>query len=266
MTALRVLVVDDEAPARMRLVSLLAQCRDPFALCVGEATQATAALAAARELQPDVALLDIGLPGPSGLQLAQALREQAPQVAVVFVTAHAEHAVHAFELDAVDYLTKPVRAERLEAALRRVVQRRATPPQTEAASAALGRGPADLVVQERGQIVRVPVAELLYLRAERKYITLRTAHRAHLMDATLSELEPQLGRAFLRVHRNALVAVIAMAALERRDVAPGVKGSEVEGGDEGDGWMVQVRPVGEWLAVSRRQLASVRAAMKGPLA
>ena len=262
MTALRVLVVDDEAPARMRLVSLLAQCRDPFALCVGEATQATAALAAARELQPDVALLDIGLPGPSGLQLAQALREQAPQVAVVFVTAHAEHAVHAFELDAVDYLTKPVRAERLEAALRRVVQRRAAAPEHDAADSALGHAPLDLVVQERGQIVRVPVAELLYLRAERKYITLRTAQREYLMDATLSELEPRLGRAFLRVHRNALVSVRAMAALERREAPPTLASQSGSAGDEADGWMVQVRPVGEWLAVSRRQLSTVRAALK----
>lgn len=240
---MKVLIVDDEAPARLRLAALLAQIDDPPVQLAGEAADADAALRWLRLAEADVLLLDIRMPGRSGIALAQALRTMARAPAVVFVTAHAEHAVGAFELDAVDYLTKPVRRERLQAALQRVQQRRRA-----AAEAPV------LVVHDRGRVLRLPVADVLYLKAELKYVTLRTADASYLLDDALADLEQRLaalGAPFVRVHRNALVARHAVRALEKRS-------------DDGDeGWAVRVSPSDEWLAVSRRQLPLVREAL-GP--
>jgi two-component system response regulator AlgR len=188
------------------------------------------------------------MPGIDGLQLAEQLQahlggqQKAP--AVVFVTAHSEHALRAFELEATDYLTKPVRRERLQAALQRVAKARQPQP--------LERGDGGepvLVVSDRGRVHRVPVSQVLYLKAELKYVTLRTADGEWVLDEPLNDLEPRLGRDFIRVHRNALVALRAVRSLERH-------ASE----DEPLGWAVQLHN-GERLAVSRRQLASVREAL-----
>ncbi|HEV7914847.1 MAG TPA: LytTR family DNA-binding domain-containing protein, partial [Albitalea sp.] len=171
--------------------------------------------------------------------------------AIVFVTAHAEHALKAFDLEAVDYLTKPVRRERLHAALQRVAQRLAL--QLPALTGAAAAEPV-VVVSDRGRVVRVPVSDVLYLKAELKYVTLRTAEHTYVLDDALSDLEQRLGDRFIRVHRNALVARRAVRALERRTVA---------GGDDdgGESWAVKVAPVDEWLAVSRRQATAVREAL-----
>jgi two-component system, LytTR family, response regulator AlgR len=193
-------------------------------------------------------LLDIRMPGPDGLQLAAELQRRPNPPMVVFVTAHDEHALAAFDVAAVDYLTKPVRRERLVAALRRVAARRAAAPPDAATE-----GPV-IVVSDRGRVVRVPLAEVLYLKAELKYVTLRTALHSHVLDESLSDLEQRVGEGFLRVHRNALVALRAVRALERRTLAD----SDDDGGET---WAVQVAPVGEWLAVSRRQVAAVREAL-----
>ncbi len=247
---LRVLVVDDEELARMRLRSLLEECPSPRVVVAGEAANATQALVWLATHECDLLLLDIRMPGPDGLQLAAELGRREPAPAVVFVTAHAEHALSAFDLHAVDYLTKPVRRERLQAALerasQRLVQQRAAAPPQAAVSAPV------IVVTELGRVVRVPVQEVLYLKAELKYVTLRTAERSYVLDDALSELEQRLGDRFLRVHRNALVARHAMRALERR-VLPG--------SDDSEAWAVRVSPVDEWLVVSRRQAAAVREAM-----
>jgi two-component system response regulator AlgR len=163
---------------------------------------------------------------------------------VVFVTAYAEHAVTAFELEAVDYLTKPVRLERLEAALgkvERLVQARAGGLETEQEV---------LVIQDRGRTERVPVTEVLYFKAELKYITVRTAARSYILDGSLSDLEDRHGSQFLRVHRNALVSRRAVRALEKH-FDP----------EEGEGWAVRLNGIDESLAVSRRQLSAVREAL-----
>jgi len=246
MSPLRILVVDDEPLARMRLRSLVESITEPRAEIVGEAGNAEQALDWLRNEAADLLLLDIRMPGRGGLQLATALRTVASPPAVVFVTAHAEHALAAFDLEAVDYLTKPVRRDRLQAALQRVQQRLRTPLADAAA------GPV-LVVHDRGRVLRLPIAEVLYLKAELKYVTLRTAGHSYVLDDTLAELEQRLGdlgSGFIRVHRNALVARRAVRALERR---------VDEGADEG--WAVRVAPSDEWLAVSRRQLAAVREAL-----
>jgi two-component system, LytTR family, response regulator AlgR len=251
-SALRVLVVDDEELARMRLRGLVDECPVPRANVVGEAANVSQALVWLATQQCDVLLLDIQMPGRDGTQLAAELRGQDRSPAVVFVTAHAEHAVKAFDLDAVDYVTKPVRRERLQAALQRAAQRLALPPPEPAPE--MEEEPV-LVVSDRGRVVRVPMSEVLYLKAELKYVTLRTPLRTFVLDDSLAELEERLGDHFLRVHRNALVSRRAVRALERRTLA----GDNDEEGAEG--WAVCMAPVGEWLAVSRRQVAAVREAL-----
>ncbi|MEF7613447.1 LytTR family DNA-binding domain-containing protein [Aquincola sp. MAHUQ-54] len=248
MTTLTVLIVDDEPLARLRLKALVQACGEPRCEVMAEAGNAAQALAWLIEHPCDLVLLDVQMPGQSGMRFAAELKRLPRLPAVVFVTAHADHALEAFELDAADYLTKPVRRERLQAALQRVALR-------------LGRYetlPAEvpaLVVSERGRVLRVPLADVLYLKAELKYVTLRTAERSYLLDDSLTELEPRLGDRFLRIHRNALVARSAVRAL--------VRGSQPGEADEaGEGWAVQVAPVDEWLSVSRRQLAAVREAIE----
>jgi len=240
---LKVLIVDDEPLARLRLRSLIESLGEPPAEVAGEAADAEQALAWLGNETADLLLLDIRMPGRSGLALAAALRALPRPPAVVFVTAHAEHALAAFDLEAVDYLTKPVRRDRLQAALQRV-QQRLQPPLAAAAA-----GPV-LVVHDRGRVLRLPLTEVLYLKAELKYVTLRTAGHSYVLDDALADLEQRLGEGFLRVHRNAVVARHAVRALEYR--------SE-DGGEEG--WAVRVAPHDEWLAVSRRQLPAVREAL-----
>ena len=262
---LRVLLVDDEELARLRLRSLVHDCIDPQATVVGEAANATQALAWLVTQRCDLVLLDVQMPGRDGTQVAAELREQALTgaivPAVVFVTAHAQHALRAFDLEAVDYLTKPVKRDRLHAALQRVAQRLA---QRSAQRGVLREVPAVqeqtpvIVVSDRGRVVRVPLDEVLYLKAELKYVTLRTAQNTYVVDEPLSDLESRLGNRFLRIHRNALVARRAMRALERRVIA-GEGGGEA--GDIGEGWAVCMAPVNEWLAVSRRQVGVVREAV-----
>ena len=240
---LKVLIVDDESLARSRLRRLLADCRAPDAALGGEAANAAEAIAWLQRERFDLALLDIHMPGSDGLALADALRRLPDPPATVFVTAHAEHALRAFELDAVDYLTKPVRLERLQAALAKAARLQAAAP------AALP--PADsLLIQERGRTERVPLAEVLYFKAELKYVTVRTARRSHLLECALSELEERYGGRFMRIHRNALVARSALRALEKHHDP-----------EEGEGWAVRLDGVAELLTVSRRQLAAVREAI-----
>ena len=260
-TPLRVLLVDDEEPARWRLASLVAACPQPRAEVVGEAASVAQARVWLAGHACDLVLLDIAMPGSTGLALAEELQRLGPEAAaVVFVTAHAEHALEAFELAATDYLTKPVRRERLQAALQRVADRlsaRAAAPRPGVGSASAGSDAEVLVVADRGRVLRLPLDDVLYLKAELKYVTVRTATQSLLIDESLADLEARLGARFLRVHRNALVAKRALRALERRIIVG-------EGEDDaGETWAVRVAPVGEWLAVSRRQLPAVREALLG---
>ena len=250
MTRLKVLIVDDEDLARLRMRSLLADCASPAAEVAGEAGSAAEALHWLAGNYADLVLLDINMPGLDGLQLAERLRASVHPPRIVFVTAHASHALKAFEIDAVDYLTKPVRRARLQEALVRVAQRldRSVP-----AAPAQKAEPAEqpvLVVSDRGRVQRIPVADILYLKAELKYVTLRTPAHAYVLDDSLSDLEQRLGDVMLRIHRNALVARTAVTKLERR--AP------TDGDGDGEGWAVQVGATQEWLQVSRRQLTLVR--------
>ena len=244
---LMALIVDDEALARSRLRTLLGDCKAPGVRIGGEAGNATEAVELLRRQLFDVALLDIHMPGADGLALAQTIRTLASPPAVVFVTAHAEHAVHAFELEAVDYLTKPVRLERLQAALQKVER------MIESTRGLQPEVPEEvLIIQERGRTERVPVSEVLYLKAELKYITVRTAAKSYILDGSWSELEEKYATEFMRIHRNALVARRAVRALEK-NYDP----------EEGEGWAVRLNGIDELLAVSRRQLAAVREVVAG---
>lgn len=242
---LRVLLVDDEPLARARLRTLLGECREPQTIQFHEAANATQALELLAQQVFDLVLLDIHMPGSDGLSLAAHLRALPAPPAVVFVTAHAEHALRAFELDAVDYLTKPVRKERLLAALQKVER---TKPATKGLETSFE--PRFLLIPERGRLVRVPLDEVIYLKAELKYLTVRTPTHTYLLEASLSELEAAHAAHFLRIHRNALIARQAVRSLER-----------VDDPQEGAGWAVRLEGVPEALWVSRRQLAAVRALM-----
>lgn len=240
---LTALLVDDEALARARMRTLLGDCRSPSVQCVGEASNAVQAMALAQHLSLDVALIDIHMPGADGLTLAHSLQSLAQPPALIFVTAHAEHAVQAFDLEAVDYLTKPVRLERLQVALQKVERLTQSRRGLEADSA----HDEVLIIQERGRTERLPLTQILYFKAELKYVTVRTASRSYILDGSLNDLEEKYRADFVRIHRNALIARRAVRALEKHFDA-----------EEGEGWAVRLNGVDELLAVSRRQLAAVR--------
>lgn len=258
---MRVFIVDDEAPARARLKMLLsdiaAECPHQLA---GEADAAQAALDGIAATRPDVVLLDVQMPGMTGLELAAHLMKHAAPPVVIFVTAHDAFALKAFDVHALDYLLKPVRASRLADALRRAASLR--DPREAAISGAAGELHAvrqQFAVQERGRLLLVPVRDVVYLKAELKYVTLRTPAREHLLEESLTSVEEEFGEIFVRVHRNALVARDAIVGVERGTVNADADG---EGERAQEGWLVILRGVQERLPISRRQWPVVRALVR----
>jgi two-component system, LytTR family, response regulator AlgR len=265
MTQLTALIVDDEALARKRMGTLLGDCRQPVCSVAGEAGDAMQAMSVLRTTRCDVVLLDIHMPGADGIQLARELRSIRPELGIIFVTAHAEHAVSAFDLDVVDYLTKPVRLERLEKALGKALHKKEllTPVDQGLQGDLMHES---VLIQDRGRSERVPVCDVLYFKAELKYVTVRTVQKSYILDGALNELESRYGAQFLRIHRNALVAKQAMRALERhveRAAERDPDAASGEGAAELEGWAVRLRGVDDTLVVSRRQLSAVRAAIAG---
>jgi two-component system, LytTR family, response regulator AlgR len=241
--SLKVFIADDEEPARERLKTLLGDIAEQVPTSVvGEARHGVEAIEQVPPSGAEVVLLDIQMPGMNGLEVARHLARLEPPPRIVFVTAHDRHAVEAFELNALDYLLKPVRAERLAAALRKA----AVPQQEQLEKAA--EGPREyLSVAERNRIVLVPVRDILFLRAEQKYVTVRTLAREHLVEEPLIALEREFAASFVRIHRNCLVARAAIRGFER---APGE--------EEEPHWQVVLDGLEERLPVSRRQWPLLR--------
>jgi two-component system response regulator AlgR len=240
---LKVFIVDDETPARERLKELLGDiAAEVPTSVVGEARHGVEAVELIPGSDAQIVLLDIKMPGIGGLEVARHLAtlEQAPRI--VFVTAHDRHAVEAFELNALDYLLKPVRAERLAAALRK-----ASVPEGERLEKAADAPREYLSVPERHRIALVPVRDIVFLRAEQKYVTVRTRSREYLVEEALVALEREFAARLVRIHRNCLVARTAIRGFER---APGEE-------DEAH-WLVLLEGVDEKLPVSRRQWPLVR--------
>jgi two-component system response regulator AlgR len=252
---LRVFIVDDEPPARNRLRDLLQDCSEQLPLqVVGEAGNGQEALEKLMLTPADVVLIDIRMPQMDGIELAQHLNKlprpvlgevepNAPKwpPVIVFTTAYDAYAIKAFELHAIDYLLKPIRLGRLFEALTRA--RNAVPIQTEVLRELLPEPRKHLSIHERGKIHLVPVEQVLFLRAELKYVTVRTAECEYLVEESLTAMEKEFATRFVRIHRNCLVAKEAIEGFE--------KGGGEEG--EGSGWMVKLKGLDELLAISRRQ-------------
>ena len=248
---LRVFIVDDEPPARERLAELLEDCRAEVPnLMAGEAANGVEAITRVPLASPDVVLVDMHMPGMNGIELARHLQALDPAPAVIFVTAYEQYAVQAFEVNALDYLLKPVRAARLAAALRKAAT--AAAPSREALARADSQARRFLSVSERGRVHLVPVADILYLRAELKYVTARTAEREFVIEESLTQLEQEFEDRFLRVHRSCLVARDRIRGLERL------------ADEEGEArWAVVVDGVPAPIPVSRRQWQAVKLLVKG---
>jgi two-component system response regulator AlgR len=236
-----VLIVDDELPARERLQRLV----DEIAgfVVAGTCGNGADALALVGRLAPSIVLLDIRMPGMTGIEVARHLGALAEPPAVVFTTAYDEYALQAFESQAVGYLLKPVRHERLEQALRHAS--RLSTPQLRGLSA-----PQEplatrqhVAVRVRDELKLIPVKEIRYFRADQKYVTVRHERGEDLIDEPLKELETEFSRDFVRAHRSLLVAIAHVDALERV-------------GEEG--YALRLRGEAEPLAVSRRQVAELR--------
>jgi len=242
---LRVLIVDDEAPARNRMRELLADCAEEFPVTVaGEAANGIEALDQLLRHGADVVLLDIRMPAMDGIELAQHLQKMPQPPAVIFTTAYDDYAIKAFEVNAIDYLLKPIRSERLAAALSKA--RALTPTGARALQDAVGRPRTHFSVTERGKILLVPVSDIVYLKAELKYVTLRTLAREYLLEESLTRLEQEYAASFVRVHRNCLVARNYIAGFEKSDEAD-------ENGEHQANWAVLLKGLEEKLPVSRRQ-------------
>jgi two-component system response regulator AlgR len=249
MSATRIAIVDDEEPARARMRELLADCANEFPHAIsGEAANGFDGLQLAARGETELVLVDIHMPGMSGIEFARHVRVLEKPPAVIFVTAHDQYAVQAFEVNAVDYLLKPVRSARLLAALKksggaqvsREVLERIDPNPRRYFS-----------IAERGRVTLVPVAEVMFLKAEQKYVTIRTREREFLLEEALSQLEREFADVFVRIHRNCLVA--------RRLI----RGVERGASDEGDaGWSVVLEGWEERLPVSRRQWPALKEMLK----
>jgi two-component system response regulator AlgR len=244
--AMRTLIVDDESPARDRLRRLLAEL-DEVAV-VGEASNGREALELCARLDPDVVLLDIRMPGMDGIEAARHLNVLSDPPAVIFTTAHDEHALEAFESQAVGYLLKPVRLEKLARALRHAARLAAPQLARLAERSQLGRRRAQICARLGDELRLIPVEDVYYFSADRKYVTVRHRGGTDLIDEPLRELAAEFAPDFVRIHRNSLAAVRHLRSVER---AP-----------EGH-YQVRFKECDEALPVSRRHAAETLRQIKG---
>jgi len=236
---MKVLIVDDEELARDRLARMVAAL-DGYETAA-QAGNGHEALRQAQRTAPDVVLLDIRMPGMDGLETARHLSDLDEPPAVIFCTAYEEHALQAFDLQAVGYLLKPVRRENLAAALEKA--QRVNKAQLAALNAGDGSRRTHISARTRRGIELVPIADVRFFQADQKYVTVRFGGGEVIIDETLRELELEFGELFVRIHRGALVGAAHIESLER--TGPGQSN-------------IRLRDVAEPLEVSRRHLAAVR--------
>lgn len=233
---MRILIADDEPLARSRLAALLRDCDD--AEVVASVADGEAALAACAQYLPDLVLLDIAMPGLDGVGVARRLATLPQPPQLVFCTAYEQHALTAYELRAADYLLKPVRLERLREALAR----------TRALSRRRAPAPATLLAQVRGAPLRIPLADIVFLTADDKYVTVHRASDELLVEQSLRAIEETYPEHFVRIHRACLVSAARLLGLQRD--ADGTTRALLAGSD--------ATP-----EVSRRNLAAVRRVLRG---
>jgi len=248
----RILIVDDEAPARSRLRDLLDDCREHFPLIIpDEAANGVEAIEIINRGGIDIVLTDIRMPVMDGLEVARHMAKLDNPPRLIFTTAYDQYAVQAFELNAIDYLLKPIRMERLLTALQKAAV--VTSAQAEAVSTATQARRKHLAIHERGKIILVPIEDILYLKAELKYVTVRTAAKEFLLEESLTRLEEEFAGLFTRLHRNTLVATAAVTGFEKVGDEGDDEGDGVAGGAPGTRWVAVIRGIPEKLPVSRRQ-------------
>ncbi len=242
---MKVLIADDEPLARERLRALLADMKGVE--ISGEAANGLEVIERVNDARPDVVLMDIRMPALDGLEAARHLAAMPPRPpAVIFTTACGDHALAAFEANAVDYLLKPIRRERLAAALERAQMLN----RGRMSALASGQRRTHLGAVVKGRLQLIPVEDVVYLQADQKYVTVACRDGSDvLIDESLRSLEAEFADLFLRIHRNTLVAIADVAALEKKG--------------EGE-TVLRMRHRGERLPVSRRHLSEARARLRHP--
>jgi two-component system, LytTR family, response regulator AlgR len=244
--AIRVLIVDDEPPARERLGRMLAGVEG--VAVIGEAGNGADAIAATASLAPDVVLLDIRMPGMDGIEAARHLNALEEPPAMVFVTAHDEHALAAFEAQALGYLLKPVRQEKLVRAIQRAARVAGAQLLRVAEQSQLGRRRQQVCARLGDQLRLIPVEDIYYFSADQKYVTVRHRGGSDLIDDSLRALADEFAPDFVRIHRNSLVAARHVGAVERT----------------ADGqYVLRVRECEDLLPVSRRHAAEALRQLRG---
>lgn len=241
---IKIVVVDDEALARQRLASLIQELGVPYELSA-EAANGQEALEQCQRVNADLVLMDIRMPGMDGLEAARRLAEGDRPPAVIFTTAYEEHALEAFDTAAQDYLLKPVRRERLQAALERA--QRLTRSQLSAVKE-VPEPPPQLSASYRGGVRTLPLDQVIFLRAEAKYVVARHAEGELLLEESLKHLQERYDEWFLRIHRNALVSRRHLAGLEK----------DLDGNAR-----AVLRDCEDRLEISRRHLPEVRRLLRG---
>ena len=237
---MKILIVDDEKPARDRLSRMVGELGQHE--LVGEAVNGVEALGMSQSREPDIVLMDIRMPGMDGIEAARHIARLDEPPAVIFTTAFSDHALEAFETHAVDYLLKPVKQERLKAAIDAAIR----PTRAQAArsgDALSGLEPRQhICARVRGSLVLVPIDSIFYFHAEQKYVTVRHREGEVLIEDALKALETEFGDRFFRIHRNALVSLEALGGMQ----------------SDNDGHLVTFRDIDDKLEVSRRHLPGVR--------
>lgn len=238
--SLPAIIVDDEAPARERMRHLLAAHHEIEV--VAEAAAGDEAVRLVAELQPELVLLDVRMPGMNGLEAAKHMASLDRPPAVIFTTAYEQYAVEAFEAGGVGYLLKPVRPERLAAALGRAA--RLDTPQLRGLQRSGAAGArTHIAARARDGIRLVPVSDIYYFAADHKYTTVRHGGGSELIEDSLRILQSEFAEHFVRIHRNALVALRHIASIER----PADRAH-----------CVVLRDIGERLRISRRMAGELR--------